>query len=491
MLTGRPASDAYMPAPDQLLDLGLLIALFHVVLAPAAGLHAMLYKRDSRAAFGWIAMCVLLPVAGPILYMLLGINRIRRRARRLEWPRLRIGHERGRPSRAAVEPPDVMNGDVSDLASVGERLSRHRLTGGNAVTPLANGDEAYPAMLDAIDAAQRSVFLSSYIFDGDATGRSFVSSLEQALERGVDVRVVVDGIGELYGRPRIGTLLARAGVPHARFVPPRLLPPQLSLNLRNHHKILVVDGHTAFTGGMNIGDRHVIGSEPRRGAAADLHFRIEGPAAIQLESEFLRTWTFCTGDDRPPPPVLALPTGPVAARAITDGPDEDLDQLTMLLASTISAARERIDIMTPYFLPPREIVASLQAAALRGIRVRLVLPAENNLPFVQWASRNMLWELLFHGIEVVEQPPPFAHTKLLLIDEAYVQVGSTNWDCRSLRLNFELQFELFDQRLAGALRERYDRTFDGARPITLADVDGRSLPVRLRDAACWLFTPYL
>lgn len=491
MLTAGPVPDASMPAPEQLLDLGLLIALFHVVLAPAAGVHAMLYKRDSRAAFGWIAMCVLLPVAGPILYLLLGINRIRRRAQRLDWPGLQIGHERGRPSRTAVEPPEVAPGRASELAAVGERLSRHRLAGGNAVQPLTDGDEAYPVMLEAIDTAQRSVFLSSYIFDGDATGRSFVSSLEQARDRGVDVRVVVDGIGEFYGRPRIGRLLARAGIPFARFIPPRLLPPQLSLNLRNHHKILVVDGHTAFTGGMNIGDRHVMGAGPVRGTAADLHFRIEGPAALQLEAEFLRTWTFCTGEDRPPPPVLALPAGPVAARAITDGPDEDLDQLTMLLSSAISAARERIDIMTPYFLPPRELIAALQAAALRGIRVRVILPAENNLPVVHWASRNMLWELLFHGIEVVEQPPPFAHTKLLLIDDAYVQVGSTNWDCRSLRLNFELQVELFDERLSSALRERFDRTFDGARPITLDEVDGRSLPVRLRDATCWLFTPYL
>ena len=274
-------------------------------------------------------------------------------------------------------------------------------------------------------------------------------------------------------------------------MPPRLIPPQLSLNLRNHHKILVIDGHTGYTGGMNIGERHRLDGENRRGRAADLQFRIAGPVAGQLESEFLRSWAFCTGDDSQPPEVCALERGTAAGRVVTDGPDEDLDQLTLLLSSAIAAASRRIDIMTPYFLPPRELIGALQAAALRGIRVRLVLPAENNLPFVHWANRNMLWELLFHNIEVVYQAPPFAHTKLLLIDDAYVQIGSTNWDCRSLRLNFELQVELFDERLTRQLRGRFDAAWNLGRPVTLEEVDGRSLPVRLRDACCWLFSPYL
>jgi cardiolipin synthase len=480
-----------MVEPDRLLDLGLVAALFHLVLAPATGIHALLFKRDARAAFGWIALCVLLPIAGPILYLLLGINRIRRRAARLEWPALRIGHERGRPSRRHAVAPDRLPGPLRELAAIGERLSRHRLVFGHRIEPLFNGNQAYPRMLDEIDRAVRSVYLSSYIFDSDEIGQAFVARLAAARERGVDVRVIVDGVGEFYGRPRIGRALKRAGVPFARFLPPRLLPPQLSLNLRNHHKILVVDGHTGYTGGMNVGERHLIDDADPRGRAADLQFRIEGPVAGQLEAEFLRTWTFCTGDDTRPPAVTALERGTAAGRVITDGPDEDLDQLTQLLSSAIAAARRRVDIMTPYFLPPRELVAALQAAALRGIEVRLVLPAENNLPFVHWANRNMLWELLFHNIEVVYQAPPFAHTKLLLIDDAYVQIGSTNWDCRSLRLNFELQVELFDAALTHRLRAHFDAAWNEGRAVTLAEVDGRSLPVRLRDAVCWLFSPYL
>ncbi|NKI34946.1 cardiolipin synthase [Wenzhouxiangella sp. XN79A] len=480
-----------MVEPERLLDPGLVAALFHLVLAPATGVHALLFKRDARAAFGWIALCVLLPIAGPIVYLLLGVNRIRRRAAKLEWPALKVGHERGRPSRHDAVTSDRLLQPLRELATIGEKLSRHPLVFGHRVEPLVNGDEAYPRMLDDIDGAVRSVFLSSYIFDGDGVGAAFVDRLAAARERGVDVRVIVDGVGEFYGRPRIGRALQRAGIPFARFLPPRLIPPQLSLNLRNHHKILAVDGHTAYTGGMNIGARHRVSDAGRLARAADLQFRIAGPVAAQLEAEFLRTWTFCTRDESRPPALCPLEQGSGAARVITDGPDEDLDQLTLLLSSAIAAARRRIDIMTPYFLPPRELIAALQAAALRGIEVRLVLPAENNLPFVHWANRNMLWELLFHNIEVVYQAPPFAHTKLLLIDDAYVQIGSTNWDCRSLRLNFELQVELFDERLAGRLREHFETARRAGRPVTLEEVDGRSLPVRLRDACCWLFSPYL
>ena len=266
-----------MVEPDRLLDLGLVAAVFHLVLAPATGIHALLFKRDARAAFGWIALCVLLPIAGPILYLLLGINRIRRRAAQLEWPALRIGHERGRPSRRHAVAPDRLPGPLRELAAIGERLSRHRLVFGHRVEPLFNGNQAYPSMLADIDRAARSVYLSTYIFDSDEAGEAFVARLAAARRRGVDVRVIVDGVGEFYGRPRIGRALKRAGIPFTRFLPPRLVPPQISLNLRNHHKMLVVDGPPRYRR-----HEHRPAARARRQAGsgkavADMHFRLAGP----------------------------------------------------------------------------------------------------------------------------------------------------------------------------------------------------------------------
>lgn len=473
------------------LGAGLIVALFHLVFAPLAALHALLFKRDSRAAFGWIALCVLLPIAGPLLYLIFGINRIRRRARKLERAGALVGFERG--ARAQPETgPAAGSAIESVLESIGRRLGGSPLVAGNRVRALDNGDDAFPDMLAAISGARRSVFLSSYIFETNATGRAFVEALQTARDRGADVRVLIDGIGQYYHRPRPGPLLRRAGIRHALFLPPRIVPPRLSINLRNHHKILAVDGETAYTGGMNIGDRHVLGSagaDDKR--VADIHFRLDGPIAAALQAEFLASWEFATGEDRPPPPSSPAADGPVRGRVLTDGPDEDLDRITLLLAGLIARAQREILIMTPYFLPPRELIGALQAARLNGVRVCIVLPEKNNLPFVHWATRNMLWELLYHDIEIHYQPPPFSHAKLLVIDREYAQIGSANWDPRSLRLNFELQVELFETALAESLARRIDAAVHRGRPVTLDEVDGRSLPVRLRDSICWLFSPYL
>ena len=480
-----------MPEPQTLLDFGLIAALFHLVLSPLAALHALMFKRDSRAALGWIALCLLLPVAGPVLYTILGINRIRRRARRLELPGLRVGFERGRGRLPENPDTPAMPSELQPLERIGAQLSEHPITSGNNVEPLINGDETFPAMLEAIDEAARSVFLSTYIFDTDEIGNAIIERLCAARDRGVDVRVVVDGVGQSYSWPRAPGRLRKAGIRTAVFLPPRLLPPRLSINLRNHHKILVVDGHTAFTGGLNIGKRHVLGEHPATNAVADMHFRLSGPGALQLESEFLRTWEFITGAPEPPAPVCVCPVGEIHTRTMTDGPDEDLDQIAQLLSATISTAVESVVIVTPYFLPPREIIGALQAASLRGVRVTLILPEKNNLPYVHWATRNMLWELLYQGAEVFYQPAPFAHTKLFVVDDHYALVGSSNWDARSLRLNFELQLEVFSPEFAGSVARRAIEAARRGRRVTLAEVDGRSLPVRIRDSVCWLFSPYL
>ncbi len=468
-----------------------LLLFAHVVLAPATALHALLYKRDPRAAFGWIAVCILLPLGGPVLYLLFGINRVRSHAARRVPRGFSPGFERG----DAVVQPHPLPEDLSPLflplARVGAGLSRHRLLTGNRVEALYNGEGAYPPMLAAIRGATRRVYLSSYIFDTDRTGRAFVDALADANARGVDVRVLVDGMGEWYSWPRVRRLLVRRRVRVARFMPLTLLPPSIHINMRKHHKLLVVDTTVAFTGGMNLGDRHLVEGEHRETGVADVQFQVEGPAVAQLEDVFLQLWSFTTGAPRTATGPAPEPCGEMRCRVITDGPDEDLDRLTMLLVAAISLAREELRIMTPYFLPPREIIAALQGAAIRGVAVTLVLPATNNLPYMHWATRNMLWELLSRGVRVVYQPPPFVHSKLLVVDRHYALVGSANWDARSLRLNFELMLEIYDTALAGELSAHIDAAAANGEAVTLAQVDGRSLPVRLRDSVCWLFTPYL
>jgi cardiolipin synthase len=185
------------------------------------------------------------------------------------------------------------------------------------------------------------------------------------------------------------------------------------------------------------------------------------------------------------------PAGPLVARGITDGPDEDLDKLSLTIQGALSSARDSVRIMTPYFLPDSSIIAALNLAAMRGVRVDIVMPSTNNLPFVHWASRAHWGQVLERGCRIWLTPPPFDHTKVMVVDGAWAQIGSANWDPRSLRLNFEFNLECYGTSLAAMLNALVDEKLKQARRVTQAEVDGRSLPAKLRDGIARLFTPFL
>jgi cardiolipin synthase len=181
----------------------------------------------------------------------------------------------------------------------------------------------------------------------------------------------------------------------------------------------------------------------------------------------------------------------VLARGISNGPDDDFEKLRLTILGAIACARSSILVVTPYFLPDASLITALNVAAMRGVEVDIVLPAENNLTLVKWASTALLWQVLERGCRVWLSPPPFDHTKLMLVDGLWTLLGSANWDPRSLRLNFEFNAECYDRELATSLTHRVRSKMKQARPVTLADVDGRSLPIQLRDGVARLFSPYL
>lgn len=466
----------------------------YIVLATLAATHAMIYKRDPRAALGWISVCMFFPFAGSLLYYIFGINRIQTQARKLAHIRsfrLHVGYERGSiGAKSATAAQQELDPRLESLVRVSDRVNSRPLIAGNRIEALQNGEQAYPAMLAAINGAVSRVWLVTYLFESDSIGAAFVEALASASKRGVEVRVIVDGVGELYSWPRTSRVLRRAGVRVARFLPPRLMPLTFSVNLRNNRKILVVDGEQGFTGGMNIGTRHLLKSISGR-RTVDLHFRVQGPVVAQLEQIFVEDWRFVTAEDLEILDVKHLSKGPTICRCLIDGPNEDLDKISLVLMGAISAAQCELVIITPYFLPSREMIASLQSAALRGVDVTIILPKKSNLRFVDWATRNLLWELLQHEVKVYYQPPPFAHTKLFVVDGVYAQIGSANLDPRSLRLNFELNLEIYGSEFVANLIDYSWEIRHNSTAITLEEVDGRRLAARLRDAVCWLFMPYL
>ena len=480
------------------LNYALLLLALHAVLAVLSAGHALLHKRDPRAALGWIAVSLAYPLVGPLLYYLFGINRLRTRAHSLKGAplkRLNIDQERSAvlstDSEETLPHALIARPELAIMADSSASVTHRPLVESNAIQPFFDGESAYAAMLKAIAEARHSVSLASYIFATDTTGRAFIAALSDARLRGVEVRVLLDGIGELYSFPRASRLLKKCGIRMARFLPPRLLPPSVHVNLRNHRKLLVVDGHIAFTGGMNISDRQLRKQQGNRKESIDIHFQLTGPIINQLQQVFDEDWTFAIGEDGQQHFKSASGTGNVICRVVTDGPNEDLGKLAMIITSAVALARKRVAIMTPYFLPPPALINALQAAALRGVEVSVILPQRSNQPLVHWATRKMLWELLQYGVHIYYQPPPFAHSKLLLIDDDYAHIGSANLDPRSLRLNFEIVVEVFDHAFVSTLGEHFERVKAITFEETLVGVDGRSLPVRVRDAIAWLFSPYL
>jgi len=471
-----------------------LVAAMILVFAVLASTHAILNKRDSRAAMLWVGFIWLLPLLGSVLYLLLGVNRVRRKARSMRRtnPRADSTFTRREPADdglGLLEPGDT---DLKPLAQTVGRIVPSPLLGGNRVIPLVNGDAAYPAMLAAIRQAQRSITLSTYIFDNDRCGREFIAALSEAVVRRVQVRVLVDDAGTHYSVPSIMHALHHARIPTGRFLP-TLAPRRLmAMNLRNHRKILVVDGQLGFTGGMNLREGHLVAQHPRH-PVQDLHFQVEGPVATQLQETFAADWSFTTGESLAGPDWFPVPTqrGDVIARAIPDGPDEDFEKLRLTILAALACARESVKILTPYFLPDQAIISALNLAALRGVRVEVLLPSINNLPFVHWASRALWWQVLERGCRIWLTPPPFDHTKLMLVDGRWALVGSGNWDPRSLRLNFEFNLECYSRDLAATLEQIVQAKLQDAQRVTLEDVDARSLPIKLRDAVARLLTPYL
>lgn len=458
---------------------GTAAAVAHVTLAVAVTVHVLLYKRSVGAAVSWIGIAWLSPFLGGLLYAIMGINRVKRRAQRLKRQHLPIA---GAGATAAVT-----RDSLTPLEYAVGRLTGLPSKPGNLVEMLHSGDEAYPRMLEAIAAAKTSVGLCSYIFRDDSAGAKFHEALIQAQQRGVKVRVLIDGVGGGYFWSGTYDRLRKAGVPVARFLHSYFPWRMPFVNLRNHRKLLVIDGRVAFTGGLNIGAENVVAGNPAH-PVRDTHFRIEGPVVEQLTDAFADDWQFTTGEQLDDAWFPRLePVGTVLARVVPSGPDEDMEQIEFVTLHAISCARESIRVVTPYFLPGEPLTMALGLAAMRGITVDILLPENSNHAILDWARRVPLRPLIEAGCRVWMMPAPFDHSKLMTIDDSWSFIGSANWDTRSFRLNFELNVELHDPAFARQIVE-------SKKPqhcLTLAEIDADPLPIRLRNSAARLLQPYL
>ncbi len=471
---------------------GLLIAAIDFVVVCLAVGHVVLKKRDVRAAIGWSGVIFLAPFVGSALYVMFGVNRIKRKARRLLGKELDGPSGMGASSFDSYRTLGPLEEQFGPLAMLGDKVIGRPLRTGNHVEVFPVTAQCVTAMLAAIERASESVSLCTYIFDCDSVGKRFVAALQAARERGVEVRVIVDGVGMRYSWPSIRRWFVAAKIPYATFLP-NLIPWRLHYsNMRCHRKIMVVDGRVGFTGGMNIREGMWRRTTPPR-PLVDSHYYVEGPVVADLQETFAEDWEFCTGEvltgNKWFP--LIVPRGDAMARGIAAGPDLESDQIRLTIAGAITAARRSVYIVTPYFLPDASLIEALNVADLRGVDVKIVLPRVNNLVLVQWASMAQLWQLLRRGVQIWTSPAPFDHSKLMVVDEAWCMFGSANWDPRSLRLNFEFNVECYSREVACATADLVRQKIANSQLLTLAEVDARPLPIKLRDGLARLATPYL
>ena len=460
-------------------DASFWIALVWFAYLVALSCWIALQKREPVATLSWIMSLALLPVVGLVVYHLLGPQRIKRH---------RLKRLRARARIEAIQFGGGADSATSPLMRLALGSSGFLPSTAREVRLLVDGTATFDALVEAISQATQHVHLEYYIFDPDRTGTRIRDALVERARAGVTVRLLLDALGSSsVSRAFLAPLVAAGGEVawfHG-FRLRRLWRPRV--NLRSHRKIAVIDGRIGFTGGINISDTE----DPalRRDAFHDLHLRIEGEAVRWLQLAFSEDWVYASG--RPAlvaPPGDAPGPGPIRTQVLPAGPDSPWETIHRVLIAAIQSARQRVWLVTPYFVPGEAARMALTSAALRGLDVRLLVPAMSDSRLVSAAARSYYDELLAAGVHVHEFPA-MLHAKALLVDEETCVMGSSNFDNRSFRLNFELCILFEDAGVAGALEAVLARDFGYSRRVA----PGRPLAFlsRLSEALARLLSPLL
>lgn len=458
-------------------EVAYLVAMIVIVL---------LDKRSPISTIAWLLALAMLPYVGLVLYFLLGPHRVRRK--------------RMRHSRSAAEVRAQLAGESQrhpataphrvQLATLAAKASGALVSTARSITILGSGKEAFDAIVSAIGEAKQHVHVLYYIFEADETGARIRDALVERARAGVTVRVLTDAVGTSLPRKFLRPLL-EAGGEYARFNPivfGRLLP---RFQLRNHRKIVIVDGRVGFLGGINVGNEYDE-SVSKRDAFRDTHARVEGAAVRELQLTFLEDWHFSTTRvvrDKGMFPPAEVGEHEVAI-IVPSGPDQDWEAIEHVYFTAITQADERIQLTTPYFVPDEPVRVALCAAALRGVRVELIVPRRSDSLLVTAAARSYFDQLLLAGVHVYEYPR-MVHAKTMLVDGRIGLVGSANLDNRSFRLNFEVSMIFYDEKALAKLDELFEADKHKCRHITMKSRAKIALPMRLAEASARLLSPLL
>lgn len=426
--------------------------------------------RTPSASVAWVLAILLLPILGGVLFMIFGINRVERRQRRRiashEHTQEVIGNPwtMRRPTEASIPC-----GPCSRLSELAEKICGFAPTSGNTAEIIADTNRTLGLIRQAILTAKESVHLEYYIWEPDKTGYQLRDLLIEKAREGLAVRFLYDSLGSMTLRNQFFKPMREAGIEVAPFSPGQSLRERYSLNLRSHRKIVVVDGKVGFTGGMNIGDEY-LGKIKRIGSWRDTHARFVGPAVLQLQQVFAEDWFYATGTDLTDDKYFPAPAadGNSRVQIISGGPLAEPRPFHAMYCTAIAEAQDEVLLTTSYFIPTEPLAMALETAALRGVKVRILVPGRTAhfMPFTVWAGRSYYESLLSSGCEIYEYMDGMLHSKTIVVDRQWSMVGTPNFDARSVQLNFEVAAAFFDTEHAEVLVEAFERDLKLSDPVT-------------------------
>ncbi len=449
-------------------------------------------KNNPASTIAWILAIVALPIFGGLLFIVFGINRVRRRAAYKQRATSRIA-----PLLPIQSDQQLIPGESEDpferrLMRLATRVAGTVPTVGNRIEILNDTNRTMGLIEQAILSAKQSLHLEYYIWQPDITGTHLRDRLIEKAREGVKIRFLYDAIGSLFLTRSFLDPMRQAGIEVAVFLPGRSWAERWSINLRSHRKLVIVDGQTGFTGGVNIGDEY-LGRDPSLGYWRDTHLKLQGPVVLQLQQIFAEDWYHATGNELIDADLFPVPnqTGRTIGQAIAAGPDRDIAGCHALMFAAINDAQHRVHLATSYFVPTPPLVTALETAAYRGVKVRLLLSGRSAHFWTILAGRSYYQSLLEAGIEIYEYTRGLMHAKTLTVDGGWSLVGSPNFDARSLLLNFEVAVAMYDESAASQLESHFEQDLAHARRIELADWYARPIHHVLPENFCRLFAPVL
>ncbi len=481
----------------------IIYEILYVVVLVLVCLRIIYDTRSSTKTLAYMLVVIFLPVIGMIIYFSLGINY---RKRKMYSKKLTEDDHMAEQLRRDIfthskktfeKHRDLLQSNrelIHMLAKDGQSV----LTGNNDVRLLINGEEKFPAVLEAIEQAQNHIHIEYYIFEDDAIGRAIEKLLIMKAKEGVQVRFIYDDFGSRSIRKTIVPRLKAAGVEVFPFHRIIFIALANRLNYRNHRKIIVIDGYMAFIGGINVSERYVNDPAHRnRLYWRDTHIQIKGPGVNHLQYQFLCDWNFCAGDQLQPndtffPAFSSLPVfGDKIVQIAASGPDSDTPTILYAMLQAINLATKEILITTPYFIPGDSILDALIVAALGGVKVKLLVPGVSDSVFVNAAAWSYYDDLLDAGVEIYLYQKGFIHAKTMVADQKVAVIGTANMDYRSFELNFEVNAIIYNAATAQELCANFHADLKHSVQIDPVEWRGRPLYKKFMEKAARLLSPLL